>query len=184
MKCQYLLQALIPITLIAMVHPADAEVTLWHQRCEGATDVCYQEQISEGAPIKIFPHGSGRLQTSHAPVVVETLLSGELARVHFAFDDATLSNDAKTILMRVAAELQTRKQSFVIAGHADSWGSESYNEALGLARAEEVARFLVDLGVARQQLVVRSEGEAEPVADNIASTGRSLNRRVELSQPL
>ena len=184
MKCQYLLQALIPVTLIAMVNPANAEDTQWHQRCEGATEVCYQEQISEGASIKIFPHGSGRLQTSHVPIVVETLLSGELGRVHFAFDDANLSNDAKTILTRVAAQLQASKQSFVIAGHADSWGSEPYNEALGLARAEEVARFLVDLGVARQQLVVRSKGEAEPVADNMAATGRSLNRRVEVSQPL
>ena len=70
-------------------------------------------------------------------------------------------------------QLQVSNQPFVIEGHANSLSSDSYNEALGLVRAEEVTRFLVGYGVvARQQLVMRSGGESKPIIDNITSIHR------------
>ena len=81
-------------------------------------------------------------------------------------------------------QLQVSNQPFVIEGHANSLGSDSYNEALGLAQAEEVARFLVDHGVTRQQLVVRMEGESKPTIGSIITAHRSMIRQVDVSRNL
>ncbi len=65
----------------------------------------------------------------------------------------------------------------VVVGHADSMGSDRYNCRLGLKRAQAVASFLVEHGVARESIAIGSSGKREPVADNRSETGRAQNRR-------
>jgi len=53
-----------------------------------------------------------------------------------------------------------------IVGHTDRLGSEQYNLALGLDRAETIKKYFIDLGVLESIMMVSSAGEARPVTDN------------------
>lgn len=104
------------------------------------------------------------------------------AGVLFAFDEATLSNEALTILTRFSDLVGQRQFSrLVIAGHTDSKGSDAYNMELSQRRADAVRTFLATTPkLAQSAMSVRAAGEHEPVADNSTDAGRQQNRRVEV----
>ncbi len=67
-----------------------------------------------------------------------------------------------------------------IIGHTDNTGSHASNQILGLKRAKRIQRVLVNKGVNNKQLIVKSKGETQPIADNSTQTGKQKNRRVEI----
>jgi len=73
------------------------------------------------------------------------------------------------------------KTLIVVAGHTDSTGSNSYNQALSERRAASVADYLRSRGVVDARIETVGFGEDHPIADNATAEGRALNRRVELS---
>ena len=68
----------------------------------------------------------------------------------------------------------------IIAGHTDAEGDAAFNHALGLRRAEAARDFLQRLGLPASRMEIISYGEAIPKASNGSSSGKALNRRVEL----
>lgn len=103
--------------------------------------------------------------------------------VKFGFESSNLSDEAKGAIDTFAEKLKMENQGVYIEiqGHTDSSGSESYNEKLGLDRAEAVMRHLNqahDFPLHRMNVI--SYGESEPIADNGSREGRSQNRRVTL----
>ena len=73
----------------------------------------------------------------------------------------------------------TRRLVFHVTGHTDTGGSDVANEQLGLRRAQGVADYLVELGVAREYICVRSKGSKSLL---MLRDGLSLeNRRVEIA---
>ncbi len=110
---------------------------------------------------------------------VEAVIS--LEGVHFEFDKATLTPEAKAILDKAAGLLKTHERVVVeVAGHTDSVGSEEYNQKLSERRAMSVKDYLESQGITATRLTARGYGEAQPVASNDTDAGRALNRRVEL----
>jgi OOP family OmpA-OmpF porin len=69
--------------------------------------------------------------------------------------------------------------AIAITGHSDASGDEGSNQRLSLARAQEVADYLVRGGLTSTRLFVTGAGSLLPVADNSTAAGRSLNRRIE-----
>jgi len=67
-----------------------------------------------------------------------------------------------------------------IEGHTDSTGSDELNEKLSEQRAIAVQSYMGDQGVAREYLTAKGFGKTMPIADNLTSTGRQQNRRVEI----
>jgi len=67
-----------------------------------------------------------------------------------------------------------------ITGHTDNIGSAKRNEYLGLQRAKRIQNVLLKKGVSKDRIIVKSEGETQPVADNNTAEGRQKNRRVEI----
>jgi outer membrane protein OmpA-like peptidoglycan-associated protein len=59
-------------------------------------------------------------------------------------------------------------------------GSDAYNQALSLRRAQAVRDYLVKRGVDAARIRVEGKGESMPVASNATDDGRAQNRRVEL----
>ena len=68
-----------------------------------------------------------------------------------------------------------------IDGHADSRGSDAYNQDLSERRAESVRDALDELGAGRTRFRVAGHGERSPVASNATAEGMRLNRRVEVT---
>ena len=68
----------------------------------------------------------------------------------------------------------------LIEGHTDSVGSAASNIDLSQRRADAVMAALVNQGVAPEHLSTHAFGEESPAADNATTTGRQMNRRVEI----
>ncbi|MGJ7493319.1 OmpA family protein [Variovorax sp. ZT4R33] len=86
----------------------------------------------------------------------------------FRFDRSTerdLLPDGRERVAKLAADL--RGQTFdrvLVTGHTDRLGSDAYNDALSLARAQTVRQLLVQNGVDAAKLRAEGKGKREPVA--------------------
>ncbi|MEL6977240.1 MAG: OmpA family protein [Pseudomonadota bacterium] len=98
---------------------------------------------------------------------------------YFDFDRSTLRADARSILRAQAEWLLRHPRAAVrIYGHTDKVGPESYNEGLGMRRAESAARYLERAGISPNRFqFVESVGEREPVVKTEDREPR--NRRTE-----
>lgn len=99
----------------------------------------------------------------------------------FGRDGAELSAGLQQQLTQVANALSslTFKHALVL-GHTDSSGKLAYNNKLSQQRAQQVEAFLLEHGIAANQLSAEGRGPAEPIADNATASGRAANRRVEV----
>lgn len=111
----------------------------------------------------------------------DTLILRMPSDVTFGYDSDTIDSRFYAVLDDVANVLNTYDQSIVdIVGHADSRGSDEYNQGLSERRASSVAGYLLQRGVMRERLYVAGMGERAPVASNDTDAGRATNRRVEI----
>jgi OmpA-OmpF porin, OOP family len=103
------------------------------------------------------------------------------ADVLFDFDKAVIKPEGKSKLDDISNKAKGANLEVVIAiGHADSVGSDAYNQRLSVRRAESVKAYLVSKGIEANRVYTEGKGEKQPVADNKTADGRAKNRRVEI----
>jgi OOP family OmpA-OmpF porin len=103
------------------------------------------------------------------------------ADVLFDFDKAVIKPEGKSKLDDISNKTKGVNLEVVIAiGHADSVGSDAYNQRLSVRRAESVKAYLTSKGIAANRVYTEGKGEKQPVADNKTKEGRAKNRRVEI----
>jgi outer membrane protein OmpA-like peptidoglycan-associated protein len=104
-----------------------------------------------------------------------------LPDILFDTNEATLKNDAKIVIAKLAGILLIMPQlNLRIEGHTDSTGSAAYNQSLSEKRAASVRDFLAGQGINSQRMVAIGYGMNRPVGDNATAQGRAKNRRVEI----
>ncbi|MGH8284164.1 MAG: OmpA family protein, partial [Steroidobacteraceae bacterium] len=104
-----------------------------------------------------------------------------LGDVLFDTGAATLKPGADLAVDRLARFLnENPNMRVIIEGHADSRGSDAYNEALSRRRADAVAEALAIRNVEGDRVHAMGRGEGYPVASNASAAGRQQNRRVEI----
>lgn len=86
----------------------------------------------------------------------------EDATAHFAFDSDELTAAGRADLDAWLA-LAPRDATVRITGHADRFGSASYNKDLSRRRAEHVKQYLIAQGMEASRLEVAAAGESTPV---------------------
>jgi len=105
---------------------------------------------------------------------------GTLARVHFGFDESSLTEDARETLQSNAKIIMDKPSMRVLVeGHCDERGSNEYNIALGERRANAVIAYLTTLGVPRTRLEMKSWGEERPLDPGKSESAYKMNRRAE-----
>ena len=103
------------------------------------------------------------------------------ADVLFDFDKAVIKPEGKSKLDDLSSKMSGINLEVVIAiGHADSIGSDAYNQRLSMRRAESVKAYLVSKGIEANRVYTEGKGEKQPVADNKTRDGRAKNRRTEI----
>jgi outer membrane protein OmpA-like peptidoglycan-associated protein len=103
------------------------------------------------------------------------------ADLTFDFNRDSVKGQFIGTLQQTGNVLRDYEQTTIdVYGHADSVGSDAYNQDLSERRAMNVASVLMQGGVIRQRLVAQGYGESRPIADNASDTGRARNRRVEV----
>ncbi len=100
----------------------------------------------------------------------------------YDFDSDAVKPGARTNLRSLAQSLDKYPDSdLLILGHTDSVGTDEYNKALSVRRADAAAEYLVTQGVDRDRIATGGLGEEEPLAPNETAAGRGENRRVEVA---
>jgi OOP family OmpA-OmpF porin len=105
-------------------------------------------------------------------------VSAGLPAVYFKLNSATIDFNSYSSLAEVAKYLKANADvNLVVIGHTDASGSKSYNEKLGLRRAQSVIDHLVKVyGIDASRFKAETKGKAEPLAKGKAS---NINRRVD-----
>lgn len=123
-------------------------------------------------------------QTANSPaLVVDKQTESEALPnvVHFALDQATLSDASQQILTDIAnVLLKNTDYSITLYGHTDARGSAAYNLALGQRRAQAVESFLMAHGVKSDRIATVAAGEKQVINDSMVIQGYALSRRVAL----
>ena len=103
------------------------------------------------------------------------------SQVTFDTDSATIKPSFRSVLDGVAQTIsQEPNINAQVVGHTDGTGNPDHNMALSQRRAQSVAGYLADRGVARARLTAEGRGQTQPVASNATEEGRTQNRRVEI----
>ncbi len=101
--------------------------------------------------------------------------------VHFEFNQHRLTDEIQSQVREdVAKRGNLSGWTVSVEGHADRIGSEPFNQALGLQRAQSIQQFLVELGVQEESIVVSSMGELAPLCHEKNDDCDQKNRRAHL----
>jgi outer membrane protein OmpA-like peptidoglycan-associated protein len=103
--------------------------------------------------------------------------------INFDYNSADISAKSMTSVQALGRALTNpdlKGSTFIVAGHTDAAGGETYNQDLSERRADSIKRYLVDkFGIAAADLVTVGYGKtklkdpANPLAD--------VNRRVQVA---
>jgi outer membrane protein OmpA-like peptidoglycan-associated protein len=103
-------------------------------------------------------------------------------RIAFVDTNMLLSESAKGRLNAIVEFLKEDPtvNQIELDGHSDSWGNRLSNRDLSRRRALTVKEYLVEQGIAEEQIIVRFHGERYPLKPNNSAANRALNRRVNV----
>jgi outer membrane protein OmpA-like peptidoglycan-associated protein len=102
-------------------------------------------------------------------------------RLYFETDKTYLPGKSRVILNNAVRYLRSHPNAkLLILGHADSYGSNPYNDNLSRRRCDAAKAYLLKQGVDESRLIIEYYGETQPAASNASEEGRQQNRRVEL----
>lgn len=110
---------------------------------------------------------------------IELIMPGNIT---FEVDDSRIRSQFVDVLDSVALVVEEFDETtVVIEGHTDSTGSRSYNQLLSERRASSVRDFMLARGIESSRTRAQGFGPDYPIASNDNASGRSQNRRVELT---
>jgi OOP family OmpA-OmpF porin len=101
--------------------------------------------------------------------------------VFFDFDKSDINQQALATIKQAASNSkQGGVQRLNVTGHADRAGTEKYNMALSLRRANAVKQVLIGEGIPADAIVVIGRGESQPLVPTADGVREAQNRRVEI----
>jgi outer membrane protein OmpA-like peptidoglycan-associated protein len=133
--------------------------------------------------VKLAPNCVIENETSLASARIIQSYDINLVNDEFDFNSATLKPEMRHALDDLARRVRASpgEEVLTIVGHTDSVGSDDYNYALGLRRADASKAYLVRAGgLSSARIRTASEGKRNPVATNDTPQGRAMNRRIEV----
>jgi OmpA-OmpF porin, OOP family len=132
----------------------------------------------EPKPAPPPPQPQAKPEAKPKPVAEKVTFAAD---VLFDFDKSVIKPEGRSKLDDLAAKVKGINLEVVIAiGHADSIGSDAYNQRLSVRRAESVKAYMVSKGIEPNRVYTEGKGEKQPVADNKTDGGRAKNRRTEI----
>ena len=107
---------------------------------------------------------------------------GPLADIHFEYDRATLTEEARATLEKHALWLQSHREAkLTIEGHCDERGTTDYNLALGEQRARAAMEYLTSLGVTASRARTVSYGKERLLDRAGTEAAHARNRRAHFA---
>ncbi|WP_170599159.1 OmpA family protein [Ruegeria arenilitoris] len=115
-------------------------------------------------------------ELTYGQILAQRFAAEVPTQINFAFDSAQLDPAARQILLYQANWIkQFPEARFRVYGHTDAVGSQSYNNSLGLRRAQAVVNFFAQQGISRSRLeALVSYGKTQPL---VATPNRDRRNR-------
>ena len=123
----------------------------------------------EGTGVRVVKNGNQ----------IQLIMPGDIT---FPVNGSDVKPQFYSVLNSVAIVLKKYSQTSIqVAGYTDSTGSASHNQQLSQNRAQSVASYLMNQGVAAGRFNVVGYGQNNPIASNDTASGKAQNRRVEIT---
>lgn len=106
---------------------------------------------------------------------------GQLVSILFDYDKFNIREDMQASMTKNA--LLVKDKAVKLEGNCDEFGSDEYNYALGLKRANAVKSELVNAGANADSITMVSFGEGNPVCLEKTQECWAKNRRVDFKLP-
>ena len=119
-----------------------------------------------------------------APADCQKLIDAAMSHntIEFASGSTKIKVASYKILDRMAeTAINCGTLRFRVTGHTDGTSREAGIDGLSQDRAEAVAVYMTNKGVARERLVTVGAGSSQPIGDNSTLEGQARNRRIEIS---
>ena len=101
--------------------------------------------------------------------------------VGFRTNEDAIPEQAMSPLLKIGALAADMPETVVrVAGYADPRGSQEYNDALSLRRAQAVAALLTGAGVPAGRIIIEAHGKSESQSEAGDVDGYALERRVSV----
>ena len=104
----------------------------------------------------------------------------QFTNIYFNFNKFDVRNDMRDVVDANAKVVSSANLRISVEGHTDRVGSEEYNHALGLKRANSIKDALVAEGVDGTKVDVVSFGKTKMICDEANAECDQKNRRVEI----
>jgi OOP family OmpA-OmpF porin len=140
-----------------------------------AVDLSYLKNVND------VESGSAE-KADYKSTKTEVFASGNWA-INFATGSAEILPSSTSDLNSVYNLLiQAENSKLKVVGHTDNTGNPDINLTLSEKRANSVVEWLLAKGISVDRVQdVQGLGDTKPIADNKSATGKSKNRRVEIS---
>jgi outer membrane protein OmpA-like peptidoglycan-associated protein len=157
----------------------------WHRQAQSKAALQAQLQKSEVQRTQLDANVAqlqGTLAQSHARNVQlgQTLQQTDELGVDVSFrtdDDSVTTQDMSPLLKFGALVASIPDARVCVDGYADPRGSQSWNDALSLRRAESVAAVLMAAGVARESISIEGHGKSAADGETADADTYALERR-------
>ena len=132
----------------------------------------------EGETISGYGEGAGS-HLSGTKTISE--LENDLSSIYFDFDKFSIRSNMQSTLSTDATIVKSEAKDYSVKleGNCDEWGSDEYNFALGLKRAQSVKKALVSEGVPANSITMVSYGESNPICHEKTKECWAKSRRVD-----
>ena len=162
----------------------------WHYACNirglCSRDLATTEIVSSSvAPVSELKETKSKPIEDPKPIVEEKpaleAISIQRDDIYFNLNSSQLVNEAEvtSFIDNLKNQIEGRKVAISIVGSTCDRGRASYNEKLGLKRAEAFKGFLRENGVSGAQIAVSSIGEIASIDGTEAE--REKNRKVSIT---
>ena len=113
---------------------------------------------------------------------IEKIFTKTFNQVYFETNAAVLQKISSVELDALVRYLKTTaKAQILIEGHTDNTGTATQNNLLSLQRANAIANYLQQKGIATARIQTKGLGSSMPIADNKTAEGRAKNRRTDFT---
>jgi outer membrane protein OmpA-like peptidoglycan-associated protein len=142
----------------------------------------YQAMTVTGDKSETFVGNQEQLERTFGTAVAALPKPPMSATLYFLSGKDELTAESRVAAEQVYRDFLDRQSTEVwIIGHTDTVGSDAYNEALSIRRADRVRQALLKLGVPAESIVIKGMGKRELLVQTPDRTDEPRNRRVEIS---
>lgn len=137
-----------------------------------------EKKTADDYPYEEVPTEYVDSKENNAPSM--SAVEAEFKTIYFDFDKYSIRTDMQSDMEtdNTIANDQAKIYNIKLEGNCDEWGSDEYNYALGLKRAETVKDAMIGGGIDSNRISVMSYGKTNPVCTAHTRDCWAKNRRV------